>query len=248
MLALEQTQAAVMRALDHGPEHMPEGMFAGAHARALLGMKVHANTVSHARLVALEDTFPRTRALIGHERFNEHSRRFTGLPGVTARPLALIGRDFPHFLALSGEGGVVADLAVFEWAWLSTYHAAEAPVLTLADLTGSDEAGLLDVVLARHPAANMGRICPEVCELLADEVPGLVNSCALLLTRPDAEVVANPATRAMWEIFSCLEMSDSIGNLFTVWGEPECKDQLSPDDFMPALIALLEAGALQQVG
>ncbi len=45
-------------------DHLPDDLFAGPHERVLVGMKVHANTISHARLVALEETFPRTRDVI----------------------------------------------------------------------------------------------------------------------------------------------------------------------------------------
>lgn len=247
MLALEQIQGTMMQALDRGPEFLPDHLFIGSNARVLAGMKVHANTISHARLVALEDTFPRTRAFIGHDQFNEHSRQFLDWPGVTARPLAQIGRDFPHFLASSGENGEAADLAVFEWAWLSTYHAPEAEPLRLADLAGIEETALTEVAIARHPAANMGRNSPVLREQLGSEVPGLDDADSLLLTRPDAEVLASAASAGMWTIFASLDTPDSIGNLLALPSEPDCKDRLSPDDFMQALIALLEAGALKRV-
>lgn len=247
MLVLEQTQSAFMQALDRGPEYMPQGMFAGSSARALLGMKVHANTISHARLIALEDTFPRTRAHIGHDRFNEHSRRFLDRPGVTARPLATIGQDFPLFLALNGETEEAADLAQFEWAWLMSYHAAEAVALALPELAGCEATTLMEVMIARHPAASMGSLDCTVRRMLDGEVPGLASADAVMLTRPEAQVLVSPATRAMWAIFARLERPSAIGNLFAVCTEPDCKEELSPDDFMPALIALIEAGALQRV-
>ncbi|MDE2623645.1 MAG: putative DNA-binding domain-containing protein [Betaproteobacteria bacterium] len=237
-----------MAALDLGPAHMPAGLFADTLERALLGMRVHANTVSHARLIALEDTFPRTRALLGHEKFNERSRQFLDWPGATTRPLAQIGQGFPAYLRSVGEPDATTELAVFEWAWLTTYHAAEAVALKLGDLAGLDETDLLGVVVARHPAANIGLVCDGLRALLGEEIPGLPESEALLLTRPDAEVYAHPATAAMWWTMARLEEPNSIGNLFASATEPDRKDQPSPDDFMPALLALIEAGALQRVG
>lgn len=245
---LRATQTAFMAALDRGPAHMPAGLFSGTPDRALLGMRVHANTVSHARLVALEDTFPKTRALLGHEKFNERSRRFLDSPGATTRPLAQIGRGFPAYLKSVGEPDVAAELAVFEWAWLTTYHAAEAGALKLGELAGLDETGLLDVVVARHPATNIGLIDAALRELLAEEIPGLTEAEALLLTRPDAEVYAWPATATMWLTMARLAEPAAIGNLFASATEPDRKDQTSPDDFMSALLALIEAGALQRVG
>lgn len=247
MLALEQIQSAMMQALDHGPEFLPDHLFAGSRARVLTGMKVHANTISHARLVALEDTFPRVRAWLGHEVFNEHSRLYLEQPEVTARMLARIGELFPGYLAGLGLPPAAVDLARFEWLWLEAYHAGEAPWLSLADLAGIEPQALMDLAVKAHPAASSGRFDPEVNRLIGEEVPGLADAHAILLTRPEAQVLVSPATAEMRAIFCTTEIPITIGNLLASLSEPDCKDQLSPDDFMPALIALLEAGALQQV-
>jgi hypothetical protein len=248
MPSLEQTQAAMMRALADGPDHLPDALFCGPHTRALLGMKVHANTISHARLVALEDSFPRTRALLEHETFNELSRRYLDWPGVTAYPLAHIGRDFAAFIGTSGESRASADLAAFEWSWLEAYHAAEAPVLTLADLAGIGEDALLGIVLMRHPAACLLHLAPAVHEIIGEEVPGLADAHAILLTRPEAQVLVSPASSAMTAAFAQTDKPVSICNLLERCTEFERKDQPPPGDIMAALIALMEAGALKRVG
>lgn len=247
MATLEQIQTALTSALDKGPEYMPEGLFAGSAARALLGMRVHANTISHARLVALEDTFPRTRALVGEEHFNKLSRHFLEWPGPLAHPLALIGKQFPSYLSNEGEPEAVAELAAFEWAWLTSYHAADAQALQLGDLAGKDAASLLDVVLRRHPAANFALLSDGLRSQLAIEIPELAKADALLITRPSAGVIVAAASLAMLRLFTRLDQRQTIGNLFAACTEPERKDQLQPDDFMPALVALIEAGALEQV-
>ncbi|MDP3906722.1 putative DNA-binding domain-containing protein [Novosphingobium sp.] len=244
MLALDQVQAAMMQALDHGPEFLPDRLFAGAHARVLAGMKVHANTISHARLVALEDTFPRVLALLGQARFNEHSRLYIHQPGVTAKTLAGIGEAFPGWLATSDEAGAAVDLARFEWLWLEAYHARDAVPLRLADLAGLGEQALLDLAIAAHPSASIGTFDRSVHEAIGVEVAGLVEAPAILVVRPEADVLVSPASAAMRAIFATLKDIQVIGNLLGHFDEPDCKDRLSSDDFMAALIALLEAGAL----
>lgn len=247
MFALEETQAGFMAAIDHGPAHLPDRLFAGPISRIVLGMKAHANTISHARLIALEETFPRTRAVLGQDRFNERSRQFLDVPGATGTALSKIGRAFPGFLARSGEPEAIGELAQFEWAWLASYHAAEAVPLTLAVLAGLDTEALLEVVVTRHPATSIGWMGQGVRDLLVHEIPTLAASKAALLARPDAEVLVWPASAPMMRIFASVENPISIGNLFALTSEPESKDQLAPDDFMPALLALIEAGALQRV-
>jgi hypothetical protein len=244
MLALEHAQAAMMQALDHGPEFLPDRLFAGTRARVLAGMKVHANTISHARLVALEDTFPRTLALLGHARFNEHSRLYLEQPGVTARTLTGIGEAFPGYLAGCGEARAAVDLARFEWLWLEAYHAADAVALRLADLAGLDEGALLDVALAGHHSAFIETFDRSVHDAIGKEVPGLADAPAILIVRPEADVLVSPASTAMRAIFAELEDSQTVGNLLGRFNEPDCKDRMSSNDFMAALIALLEAGAL----
>lgn len=237
-----------MRALDLGPAHLPEGLFAAGRERALLGMKVHANTISHARLVALEDTFPRTRTMLGHEMFNRISRDFLDWPGVTSRPLARIGETFPSFIEGRGDARDAAGLAAFEWLWLEAYLAADAPALTLADLAGIGEDALLGVVLARHPAARLAKIDPSVRQAIGAEVPGLCNAHGALLTRPEAQVLISPATPAMSALFAQTREPAEICNLLESRCEPESKDLLPTDDIMAALTALMDIGALKRVG
>lgn len=242
MPSLDDGQRAVMRALDHGPAHLPYDLFTGAPERVLAGMKVHANTISHARLVALEDTFPRTRALIGPDRFNVASRAFLDQPGVTAYPHADIGTGFAAFLVAEGE--CAAELARFEWLWLRAYHAADAAPLKLAALAGLDPEALLVIAAQRHPAAHAGRFAELVHDTIGDEVPGLAEAEAILITRPDAEVLIAPASALMAAILAGAENPQSIGNLLTLGGElmDEAIDPVA--EAMQALVTLINAGAL----
>ena len=69
---------------------------------------------------------------------------------------------------------------------------------------------------------------------------------ALLIVRPEAEVrIVRPDT-AMARLFGQAGECITIGNLLATPPEPGGKDNLSPEDLMPALIALIAAGALQE--
>lgn len=244
MLSLERGQTEVMAALDLGPAHLPAGLFAGPPERVLAGMKVHANTISHARLIALEDTFPRTRETIGDQKFNEHSRLFLQQPGVTAQPLADIGYGFASFLEAQAEATGIADLARFEWLWLQAFHAADAPPLALADLAGMAEEELLGFELQRHPAAVISRFAPLVHELIGAEVPGLCETEAILIARPDADVLIAPATRLMAELLRIAETRTAISNLLIACGESLPGEGEDAEKSMQALVALINVGAL----
>ena len=153
---LERDQAAIVATLLKGPALLPGDIFAGDEAAVLRGLRVHANTISHARLVALEETFPRTRDYLGESQFNRLSRDFIESGGAGRRALADIGAGFAAFLS----DPIAADLARAEWAWLDSYRAAEAPALRLADLAGLREAVLLDLPRrARYRWRAMWRRC-----------------------------------------------------------------------------------------
>lgn len=233
-----------MRALDHGPAHLPYYLFAGSPERVLAGMQVHANTISHARLVALEDTFPRTRAWIGHEAFNSFSRAFLELEGVTAQPHGEIGAGFAAFLTAEGESA--AELARFEWLWLRAYHAADVAPLELAALAGCAPDDLLEIAVQRHPAALADRFAALVHEQIGAEVSGLAEAEAILIARPDADVLIAPASAPMVEIFALAENPQTIGNLLSAGGELQNNAEDPVAAAMQSLVTLINAGALIQ--
>lgn len=224
-MRLDAVQQAMTVAIMRGPEYVPEGLFTGSRAAALRGMAIHANTISHARLVALEDSFPRTRALIGDVAFNRVSRAFIDRGQGAHEPLATFGRQFPAMFR-----DETAALARFEWLWLESYHAADALALEMANLAGLDEGELLALVLDRHPAA---RLAPPVS---LDRAPAL----PMLLTRPEGEVRANPASPAMTMLFARLDTSRTVVDLLS----HDC----GVGEALPALIALVEAGAIVSCG
>ncbi|WP_288990469.1 DNA-binding domain-containing protein [uncultured Sphingopyxis sp.] len=184
---LERDQAAITAAINGGPDHLPDWLFAGDPAQVLCGLRVHANTISHARLVALEETFPLCRDLLGAEAFNRLSRRYAETDGARRRALVGIGADFPDWL--NGKAPPRAqDLARIEWAWLESYHAADAPALTLAELAGQSQAALLSLPVRRHPAAHIVSLSSDAAAALD---PALAATRIVLLARPDAEVRAH---------------------------------------------------------
>lgn len=234
-MSLEQVQQGMLRALEHGPGHVDAAAFVGPAERVLVGFAVHANTISHARLVALEDTFPRSREALGADRFNALSRQFTALPQSRCEPLATIGRKFPAYLHQLGEAQI-AGLARFEWDWLESCHAAEAPALALSDLSGIAEADLLDLRVARHPAARLSGPVTEA--RFAAEHPGPAGAAAILITRPEAEVRLFPASRAIVRRFALLEKVRPVCNLLATG------DETDDEDGFEALLAMIEAGSL----
>ena len=237
-MRLEALQRSMMDAIDGGPDLVPKGVFAGGRSAAMRGFAVHANTISHARLVALEDTFPRTRKLLGEEAFNRLSRAFVETAPGKSASLASIGRHFPEFLRQERAGELPVALAGFEWAWLESYYAAEARALHLSDLAEIDEGELLSIRLARHPAARM--VGADVAPALAEEGIDFADEPMILLTRPEAGVFVVPANRTMAFLFGMLGEPCNVAALAVAAADMEGGEQ----GMLPALVALIEAGAL----
>ncbi|MBJ7438296.1 MAG: putative DNA-binding domain-containing protein [Sphingopyxis sp.] len=231
---MREAQAAIAATLLRGPDHLPAGLFAGGRAVVLRGLRIHANTISHARLVALEDTFPRTREYLGAAEFNRVSRAFIDVGGAEGRSLARIGAAFPGWLA----DPVAADLARVEWTWLESYHAADASALTLADLAGLEEAALLQLVVRRHPATRVVTLSRAIAPLVD---PGFARDVrALLVARPNAEVRLFAITDADVAALAMAREFAPLGNLIAHLAERHPEGGA-------AVAALIAAGAFERV-
>ncbi|HEY0594184.1 DNA-binding domain-containing protein [Sphingopyxis sp.] len=230
---MRDAQAAIAITLLHGPDHLPAGMFAGDTAAVLRGLRVHANTISHARLVALEESFPRTRDYLGEAEFNRQSRAFVEEGGSQGRSLTDIGAAFPEWFA----DPLAADLARVERAWLESYHAEDAPVLALPDLAGLGEAGLLDLRVKRHPGVRVVALASPAAPLI--DAALAPDTTALLVTRPDAEVRLFPLHAAAAAALAMADEFSPLGNVIAHLAE------LHPEGGT-AIAALIGAGAFEK--
>jgi hypothetical protein len=233
-------QARFIAVLQKGPSALPECLFSDPPDRVLLGLRAHANTISHARLVALEETYPRTREHLGEAEFNALSRTFIERPDVRRRKLMGLGQGLAEFLADQTHDAAAVDLARIEWAWLQSYHSAEAQALQLADLAGLDEQGLLDLGLALHPSTRivetrtaLGPLMPELSESAAPEMRHL------LITRPAHEVLLHPLAPLSANLVMQTQFPAPMGNLLA-----RAIERAGEAEALPAIFALVGAGAL----
>ncbi len=240
MSSLAEGQSRFVACLQKGPAHFPDDMFAEDKARALLGLKAHANTISHARLVALEDCYPRLHDHLGHEDFHILSRAYVEQHSVMASDLNQIGAGFPAFLEERDHDGADIDLARIEWAWLESYRSAEAQPLALADIASLGEAGLLAFPVAAHPAMRLVALTAPLSPALP-ELAG-TDARALMITRPEAQILFHPLTATEQAIAEKLPECTTMGNLLA--HALELGEEAAA---MQPIIMLLQAGALKPV-
>ncbi len=235
------TQTNFITTINKGPAALDPNLFAGNRDRILLGLKAHANTISHARLVALEATFPLTNAAMGAESFNTVSRQFCETAEARACDVALIGAGFAGYLAGHAATDII-DLARIEWAWLESYHSADAGAMALADLAKLDEAALLSLNITAHPAARIVGLGSQDFNLIP-ELGDVTDAVSILITRPDNEVRLLPLDTVSAKIFATAQNGTQMCNLLEI--ATEYNDEAEP---LAPIIALIGAGALIETG
>jgi hypothetical protein len=238
MLSLADAQTNFIDTINDGPDRLDPTLFAGPPDRILLGLKAHANTISHARIVALEETFSLTRQHLGDAAFNALARNFVESAAAKASDANRIGLGFPDYLS----DPAIRELAQIEWAWLESYNAAEAVPLTLGDLATLNETALLALAVALHPSARTVRISAPIASVL-QELAGQ-QPAAILCVRPEAEVRLVPLEAVQLAVFAVsARKSASLGNLLAVALEQSGeRAQLEP------ILHLIGAGALIKAG
>jgi hypothetical protein len=242
MPSLASAQANFIATIKMGPNTLEPSLFAGPIDRIMLGLKAHANTISHARLVALEETFPLTRQALGDERFNQLSRTYAETAVARACDNNGIGAPFPDFLRSSRAETATIDLAAVEWAWLQSYHAADAKALAVTDLTGLAEVALLAIPVARHPSAQVVPINAP----LAAELEGLAGQwpAAVLVVRPDIEVQLVPIDCVQLSLLTLANQKKcTLGNLIAL-----ALEQAGEQAPLEPILHLISAGALVKAG
>lgn len=198
-------QQALRTALALGPDYCPADLLIGPVPSIVNGLKAHANTIAHARHVALEDSFPRTRALMGAEAFHAVAEMHLADPATGKLPLARIGTGFAERLSAATR-----DLAMVELAWLDAYGSADAPAFDLAAIAGLDAVAVASTMVCRHPACRMVDLNPPA-ELVWDGVT--LAGDAVLVTRPRSQVLVKGSDRAVASMVRAVDRPQRLGDL-----------------------------------
>jgi hypothetical protein len=238
MLSLYKQLGNFTDTINQGPDALNPELFSGHADRIILGLKAHANTINHARLVALEDTFPRTREAIGEAEFNRISRQYCETEIARASDSNRIGECFGVYLSELNCDPALTDLAQIEWAWLNSYHAPNAFALELSDLGKFSETQLLELPVRVHPAAFVVPLHAPISAALPELVHE-ANTAAILLTRASVEVCLTVLSELELAIFEWAAKNVSVGNLLTFIIE-----QGGEDDPLGPILKLIGAGAL----
>jgi hypothetical protein len=215
---------AFREALLRGPGYCPADLFEGCVPAIVRGLKVHANNISHARHVALEETYPRLVRAMGLEAFHEAAERFLAQSFVWSRGLDALGEGFEQVLG----DPVHRDIARVEWAWLEAFHAADAEALTLEKLAALEPDKLLGARLSLHPATRWLKL--ELADEFEWDSSAPCNGDVVHLSRPGADVSVRRLDAEPASLLPLISNSCPVAQL------------LGTD--LTALIALVDAGTV----
>ncbi len=156
-MALEEFNQA-LHSVDAIPLHLgeyAEGDFAQRFS-------VYRNNVRASRTEALRQGFPVLAQLLGADYFTALAAVFIQQHPPRSAALHEYGTELADYIAafqpLSALG-YLADIARLEWARLCAFHAADAPVLNLADMDLGTLSERLTQPLRWHPSVTL--LCSE---------------------------------------------------------------------------------------
>jgi hypothetical protein len=237
-------QAHFVATINDGPEALAPDIFAGPIDRVLLGLQAHANTISYARLIALEDSFPMARQALGDQVFNRICRDYCTSAIARCADNNNIGAGLPDFLSTQSVEVSIIDLARIEWAWLQSYHAPDAVALSTSDLAAINPAQLPALSIGLHPSLRWVALTGPISPLLSAMISADCETIAVATIRPDAEVLSMPINRMTLQLVqTAAKTNANLGNLLE-----QALEHGGNDAPIAPVLNLVAAGALVVTG
>jgi Putative DNA-binding domain len=208
---------------------------------------VYRNNVAVGLIGSLENRFPVVRRLVGDDFFRAMARAYIAREKPRDAVLIHYGAGFPGFIAgfePAKDLVYLADVARIENAWVESYHSAEAPVVSLADLAALAPERRGDTAFAFHPSVRLVRCATPAASIWAahqgaeaPRAPGHWNGEDVLIARPVAEVSLRILPPGGFDFARHLQNGDTIAAAAE-------KVETEAFDPGPHLVGLIESGAL----
>jgi len=193
------SQASFVTALLDPTLPCPAGLSAWNGSDPMRRLAVHRNNVVVSLIDALADTFPVTQQLVGEDFFRAMARTFVRRSPPASPVMAFYGEALPDFIAGFGPARslpYLADMARLEMARVRACHAADAPVMTHADiylaLSSAHHLGEMQIVC--QPSVQVVHAPHAVVSLWAAHQDALLDQLATLdMAQPESALVLRQA-------------------------------------------------------
>lgn len=178
----------------------PAGLTARNGSDPTRRLAVHRNNVAVSLVDALADTFPVTQQLVGEDFFRAMARTFVQHSPPTSPVMVFYGEALPDFIAGFGPAQALPclpDMARLEMARVRACHAADAPLMTQADiyLALSSAHRLEEMQIVCQPSVQVVHAPHAVVSLwAAHQDAALLDQLATLdLAQPESALVLRQA-------------------------------------------------------
>ncbi len=225
MPRLADLQAEFSGALTQPENPVPAGVVAPGGGSAARRFAVYRNNVIVSLTEALGRTFPAVRNLLGEEYFAALAREFIRAYPPKSPVLGDYGDDFGDFLDAFpplASYPYLGDVARMERAYLSAYHAADAPMLNPERLAGLEGEQLAGLCFTLHPATRLVTSRWPVLSLFEANRggDGLTDLSAggesVLITRPELTVELSRLEPGAFVFFQALGQGEALGEASTL--------------------------------
>ena len=263
-MPFEAVIAEFAAALENPAAPPPAGVLGRLGAPDARRFSVYRNNVAVSLIGALAARYPVVRAMLGEEAFRDLARAFARARKPRSPVMIAYGGGFPDFLAEAAPDAVPAGLievARLENAWVEAYHAEDADVAALAELTGLEAGRIAGARLALHPAARFLRFATPAASKWASRQPssgaiarrktGVFDALwrhllpegegaeDALITRPEADVRVRVLPPGAYDFAVRLGAGATLAEAAEVLGDPQA--------FGTHLVGLVEAGAFRSI-
>lgn len=233
----------------------PEGVMAlprnGQIKAADKRYNVYRNNVTSSLIEALTKIFPATQRIVGEQFFRDMARLFVRSHPPQSPLILEFGHDFEAFVRQfehTQNLPYLADVVAIERAWLSAYHAANAPTLAGDALASVPPEQLADIRFEKHPAAFIKRSpFPAVAIFSANRAGTQMPKRALnqaedaLIVRPQLEVLVLDLPNGHAVFLQALFDGATLG-------EAANAAATEPDfDISTAIAGILQSGAFSRI-
>jgi hypothetical protein len=253
-MAFETTTSAFAAALADpaaSPPTTTRGRLGVPDARRF---SVYRNNVAVGLIGALEARYPVSRRIVGDDLFRAMARAFAGARKPRSPVMIAYGEEFPEFVAAYvaslGAGpnlAHLADVGRLENAWVEAYHAEDAPVATVGDLSKLSPDQLPGMRIEFHAAARLLRFVTPAASIWASHQRGAEPAAPnrwigedALITRPGCDVRARILPPLAYGFASRLREGTTLVEAALATDDPE---------FDPGahLVGLVESGAVASI-
>jgi hypothetical protein len=181
---------------------------------------VYRNNVVVSLMEALASAFPSVAAIMGEETFRRIARNYVAFHPPRSAMMQRFGDTFPQFLAGFAplrNAPFLADVARAERAFLDAWHAADDVALDPVRLSGLANEEVMALTFAAHRATAIISSQFAVADLFAwrngrpKDGTDVNVAQALLITRPQLEVMVQPLTPVQAAFLTGLMAGQALG-------------------------------------